>query len=291
MYKVITRFFFISSILLLSSMVYYKFYYEKPKGELNNGILFLIGFMVLLIIAEYLNHYSVGALVHQQIRIEDKKKIIRQQAKENKRLIKKLLVSYKSNIEIPRAIRPIAELNLATVVKSNKLYKDDLMMIHPKIQNEVDLEALKSYIISKYFEPQSKSKINLIEKVEIDLPDNTIDPIGNFNPIFDGYYENDTEEFFFTIAFSHITDAYFNNRLYVAISRLYWYQLCTNKRIILKVIFVDFANNDEDKKDMNIDAKIFSSFLPAIKSGLLHFEYLSVLDKEVYMAVNPIFKT
>lgn len=273
-------------------MVYYKFYIEEPVGELNNGVLFLIGFMILLVIAEYLNHYSVGALVHQQIRIDDKNKLIKQHVNENKRLLKKLLENYPSNTEKPKSIRPLAELQLATVIKSNQTnHLDDFFMIHPKIQNDVELAALKSYILSKYFESISKPNITLVENVEIELPDNTIDPIGNLNPIFDGYYENDTEAYFISIAFSNATNDCFYNRFYVALSRLYWYQQCTEKRVLLKTIFIDYINNDEDKKDIHIEANTFSLFLPSIKSGLLHFEYLTLTEKEVYLAVNPIFKT
>lgn len=292
MSKTITRFFFISSILLLFSMVYYKFYIEEPVGKLNNGVLFLIGFMITLVIAECLNHYYEGAIVHQQIRLNDKNKVIKQYAIENKRLFKKLLESYPSNVEFKKTIRPLAELKLANVIKSNQTnHLDDFFIIHPKIQNDVELAALKSCILFKYFESIFKSNITLVENVEIDLPDNTIDPIGNLNPIFDGYYENDTEAFFISIAFSNATNECFYNRFYVALSRLYWYQQCTEKRVILKVIFIDFTNNDEDKKDIHFDTSTFSSFLPTIKSGLLHFEYLTLTEKEVYLAVNPIVTT
>jgi hypothetical protein len=227
----------------------------------------------------------------QNSKIDKKNKMIEHQF-ENNKLLTKLIESYKSKIELAQTYRPIAELNLATVILSNPSnIKEDYFLIHPKLKNEVQFKSLKSFILSKFVLGNNYSDKHLIEYVEIDIPNNTIDPIGNMNPVFDGYIESETEELFISIGFLRSMSSCFYERLYVQLARLHWYQQCKQKQIIYKVIFVDFSINHEVQTDTIIDAKYYASFLPSIKSGLLYFEYTSVLEQEVLQVVNPIFNS
>jgi hypothetical protein len=292
MQKILTRFFLISSILLLFSMVYYKFYFDEPKGELTDGVLILVGLLVFLVVAEYFDHFTLEIMRHQKIHFKEKNKMILENQFETNQLLKKLLESYKSSLDMTQRIRPIAKLNMAKVIKSSLTnIEEDYYLIHPKLQNEAQLKSLKSFILSKYLLGNQFSDKNLIKNVEIDIPNNTIDPIGNMNPVFDGYIETETEALFISLGFLDSITTCFYERLYVQLARLHWYQKCKPKRILYKVIFVDFSMNDATQKDTIIDANYYASFLPSIKSGLLTFEYTSVLDQEVLQVIKPIFNT
>ena len=291
MQKTLIHFLFISIILLIFSMVFYLFYIEEPSDVYSYRAMTLIGLLVLVIVFEYLDQLSIKSIKYNNSKIDEKNKIIEHQF-ENNKLLTKLLESYKSKIELAKTIRPIAELNLATVILSEPIkIEEDNFLIHPKLKNEEQFKSLKSYILSKFVLENNYSDKHLVENVEIDIPNNTIDPIGNMNPVFDGYIESETEELFISIGFLGFISSCFYERLYVQLARLHWYQQCKQKQIMYKVIFVSFSNNQNVQKEAVIDTKYYSSFLPSIKSGLLYFEYTTVLDQEVCHVINPIFNT
>jgi hypothetical protein len=291
MQKTLIHFLFISIILLIFSMVFYLFYIEEPSDVYSYRAMTLIGLLVLVIVFEYLDQLSIKSIKYNNSKIDEKNKIIEHQF-ENNKLLTKLLESYKSKIELAKTIRPIAELNLATVILSEPIkIEEDNFLIHPKLKNEEQFKSLKSYILSKFVLENNYSDKHLVENVEIDIPNNTIDPIGNMNPVFDGYIESETEELFISIGFLGFISSCFYERLYVQLARLHWYQQCKQKQIMYKVIFVSFSNNQNVQKEAVIDTKYYSSFLPSIKSGLLYFEHTSVLEQEILQVISPIFNT
>jgi hypothetical protein len=220
MQKILIRFLFKSIILLIFSMIFYLFYIEEPSGVYTYRAITLIIMLVLFIVFEYLEHLSFKSIKHQNSKIDKKNKMIEHQF-ENNKLLTKLLESYKSKIGLAQKNRPIAELNLPTVVLSDPSdIKEDYFLIHPRLKNEEQFKTLKSFILSKFVLGNNYSDKHLIEYVEIDIPNNTIDPIGNMNPIFDGYIESEAEELFISIGFLRSMSSCFYERLYVQLARL-----------------------------------------------------------------------
>ena len=49
--------------VLLTSMILYNYILVDPKGEINNGILTLLSLLLILVLAESFDNFSLGKLI------------------------------------------------------------------------------------------------------------------------------------------------------------------------------------------------------------------------------------
>jgi hypothetical protein len=139
---------------------------------------------------------------------------------------------------------------------------------------------LEEYVLSKFIENKDLRKHTFIEDAQILMPQKEIDPISDFNPVFDGYVETENYEMFIEIKLRNSPLIMFRERLYVMLSKLYYYRQAKKTNAYLNLILVDRPIENE-RVYGNYETKMIDEFEPAIRLGLLKIEYIQLSEDEM----------
>ncbi len=76
---------------VLVCMVAYNFFSVEPKGELNNGILVLLSMVLILVLAESFDNFSIGKLISISREAKKKEEKVKELEHKNSELIKQVI--------------------------------------------------------------------------------------------------------------------------------------------------------------------------------------------------------
>ena len=82
--------------ILLTFMVVNKFFFVEPKGEISGGLITLILILLVLVLSEAFDQFSIGQLISISKTVKEKQKEVEKHEKEKAQLLSQL-VSLTSN--------------------------------------------------------------------------------------------------------------------------------------------------------------------------------------------------
>lgn len=288
--------------LLITSIILTKFYYFEPKGEISNGIIILISLLIILFLSEIFDSFSLGQFLTLKRTITEKNEKISDLKESNDKLLNIVIannnLSQKSTMTNVSGISPEEfAKTIISVIKADKETTDKEETRKEKIaeivvdeeeKNEllqtprkrINLPKLEEYVLSKFIDNKDLRRYSFIEDAQILLPQKEIDPISDFNPIFDGYVETENYEMFIEIKLRNSPLIMFRERLYVMLSKLYYYRQAKKTNAYLNLILVERPIENE-RLYSNYEAKLIAEFDPAIRMGLLRIEYIQLSEEEM----------
>ncbi len=288
--------------LLIASIIITKFYIIEPKGEISNGIIILIGLLIILFLSEIFDSFSLGQFLTLKRTISEKNEKISDLKESNDKLLNIVIannnLSQKSTMTNVTGISPEEfAKTIISVIKADKETTDKEETRKEKIseivvdedeKNEllqtprkrINLPKLEEYVLSKFIDNKDLRRYSFIEDAQILLPQKEIDPISDFNPIFDGYVETENYEMFIEIKLRNSPLIMFRERLYVMLSKLYYYRQAKKTNAYLNLILVERPIENE-RLYSNYEAKLIAEFDPAIRMGLLRIEYIQLSEEEM----------
>lgn len=265
------------TILLYISIyiaIAYKLIFIEPKGEITSEILYALGLLVILVLNESFESFSIGSIISLKRKVKEKTEKITQITYENVQLRNQLISMMKissynknqSSLIVHNNMHPIS----ATTDEINKSQQVD----EPKNQRErIDQDKIKKKIISDYLKTEDyQQNIKLVDRNVITHSE--FDPISLSSPIYDAYFNKYNQELFFYII--HIRMIQLNrDKLYSMLTKLYHYRENNRNQNIKMVVFLVKSQNNNDIYEKN---KIFleQEFRPAILNGLLE-----IIEKEI----------
>lgn len=84
--------------LLLAAMVLFRYITVQPQGEISPGLLTLVGLLVVLVLAESFDNFSVGKLVSVSRDVRKKEVEIDKLEKQNASLLSQLITVSKRSV-------------------------------------------------------------------------------------------------------------------------------------------------------------------------------------------------
>lgn len=75
----------------IGMLVGYKFFGTAPKGQISSGLIILITFLVVLVLAESFDNFSIGQLISLSRKINEKEKINNRLERKNSELINQIV--------------------------------------------------------------------------------------------------------------------------------------------------------------------------------------------------------
>ncbi|WP_396165951.1 hypothetical protein [Flavobacterium sp.] len=287
--------------VLIISLIISKFYIFEPKGEISNGIIILLGLLIILSLSEIFDSFSLGQFISLKKTVAEKNEKIVELKETNEKLFN-LIVS--NNISQGQSMtnnngisEELVKSILSSVIKADKettqneenqkeKISEILVEEEEKTTNlsaprkRLNLPKLEQYVLNKFIENKELKRYKFIENAQILVPQKDIDPISIHNPVFDGYVETENSEMFIEIKLRSAPLMLFRERLYVMLNKLYYYRISTKSNVYLNLILVE-RPTDESKQVSNSEERLINEFMPAMRLGLLKIDYIPLLEKEM----------
>lgn len=288
--------------ILISTLIIARFFFFEPKGEISHEIIILIGLIIILFLSEIFDNFSLGQFLTLKRSIVEKNEKITELKESNDKLLNIIVsnnnLSQKSMMTNVTGISPEEfTKTIISVIKADKETTEKEedrsekiadIVVQEEERNEqisiprkrINVAKLEEYVFTKFLSEKDLRKYNFIDKAQILMPQKELDPISDINPVFDGYIESENFEMFIEIKLRNSPLVIFRERLYLMLSKLYYYRQAKKTNTYLNLILVDVPNNGE-RNYTNFETRLLSEFEPAIRTGLLRIEYVKLSEEEM----------
>lgn len=277
----------------LGALVVYRFFFIEPKADISAGLLVVLAFILVLVLSELFDNFSIGQLVSISRDLKKKEAETSTLKQENSEL-RGHLIAISTNISQKQTSTNIVGLsaNLAehlTVRKAapeeieNKKVEDQpppALVAAQAPERVLDRGRAKQLAITKFVSSQSLQAFNLIEEAKLSTQFSGIDSITDVTPIFDGYINTTDSEVFIEARFTHYASMMFRDRLYVILAKLHHYKTLKKANVYLALLLINLPELSSRPSGAYLD-RLQRDFGPAIDSGLLRIHVIDPSSEEV----------
>lgn len=272
--------------LFIGSIIYYNFYI-KELGTISNGLIFLICLLIIIISCEIFDDLSFGMLLSLKKKIKDKKEHIVELKTEKQNLLNVILSNFNCQSQVQSTgISPSELTNIIRIVKAdpekikeeNKEKEEVLEKINKDepIRKRIDIRKIEDIGINRFINENSFDKMLLNKQIQVDSKD----PISAFNPVFDGYLNNENLDIFIEVKLQR-TSLFLRENIYQRLMNVYFYRKFKQSNAYLQLILIELPEDKENNRIKNTNDRIKKDFLPAIESGLLKISCYKLSENEV----------
>jgi hypothetical protein len=272
--------------IFLSTLVVYRFFYIDPKAEISSGLLVLLAFVLVLILSELFDNFSLGKLLTMSRTIKEKEKQTSELKKENTELRSQLITISTSVSQRQTSTNifgmPDGMVELLTVKKAQAdeiaAKQTDEASPPPVTQliseRQFDRAKAESFAVQKFVSTNNLQAFNLILDAKLSTQLSGIDPITDVTPIFDAYINANDAEVFVEARPAHFATLAFRDRLYVMLNKIHHYKMLKKANAYLALVLVHLPEPSMSRPiDYYLD-RLQREFEPAITSGLLRIQIL-----------------
>jgi len=273
-------------------MIVFSYFIVEPKGQINSGVVILLLLLLILVLSESFDNFSIGKLISITREAQKKEKEVQILEKEKKELLSQLInISYNQkqyqtqhytniygdyhegkNLSVERASEQEIQANV-----SNERSRVSEAPVEQRYR--IDWRKLEFIAMKKYMLQKGVHAENIISEAKLVTKFYGIDPISDFQPIFDGYYKDDDKEIFieFKSINRGISSFMFREKLYTMLSKLNYYKNAKGANVHLDLVFLNIEEDESNNRHSNI----LQNFDPAILSGLLKINEITISKKEM----------
>lgn len=276
--------------ILLAGMVLFRYFRVEPVGEITVGILLLVGILVILVLAESFDNFSVGKLIAISRDVRKKEAEIDKLEKQNASLLSQLITV--SNSQSQRqssttvqgdyyATAPVVQKATEAEVQEKQNSENRALAATaagaptPARMNWTRAESLA---LNKLLKLRKIHLSNVITEAKLSFLQG-IDPISNIQPIFDGYIKESDQETFIDIRPERLLSPMYRDRLYVMLSKIHHYRATKQINAHLDAVILKVPG-EEGRGIWGSPDRVFQYFEPAIASGLLKVYEIELTDAE-----------
>jgi hypothetical protein len=277
----------------LGALVVYRFFYIEPKAEISAGLLVILAFILVLVLSELFDNFSIGQLVSISRDLKKKEAEATTLKQENSEL-RGHLIAISTNISQKQSSTNIVGLptNLAELLTVRKAAPEEIenkkvedqapIPVAPTLVPErtLDRGRAEQFAISKFVSSQSLQAFNLIEEAKLSTQFSGIDPITDVTPIFDGYINTSDSEVFIEARFTAYATMMFRDRLYVMLAKLHHYKALKKANVYLALLLINIPETNSRPTGAYVD-RLQRDFGPAIASGLLRIHVIEPTPEEL----------
>lgn len=275
--------------ILLTSMLLFNYVWVEPKGEINNGIIILLFLLLILVLAESFDSFSLGKLISVSREAKKKEKEVQTLEKKNSDLLSQLISITSNNTQNQSHTNVYGDYHAPpTVTKASdeeveesKNSEQPTAITEPStpvriIYNWREAEKLS---LSKYLTTKKIHQSNVITEVKLTTQFHGVDPVSNIQPIYDAYYRHGEDEVFVEFKPNRGMHFMFSDRLYVMLSKISHYKATKNVDAYLELVLMNTPEEDTSRNGgFN---KMLEQFEPAIASGLLRVSEIDFNEQEL----------
>lgn len=276
---------------LIFTMVIFKFFYNEPISDISAGLIILIAFLLILVLSESFDNFSIGKIISLSREIKKKEEKITQVETEKKELLSQI-ISLTNNVNQRQSNTNIYGLppDFTKHFGIEKVSDDEKEEIEEEIEEirtsvsrrkRLDTQKIEEFVINKYVEENNVDVSQIYREIKLKAFDG-IDPISDSSPIYDGYVKESDRELFLEIRPTQFISPMFTDRLYKMLSKIHHYRQIRKTNAVLILVLVDIPQIDGNN---NIDRgrfanRIWDDFSPALNSGILKIRKIKIDEKD-----------
>lgn len=277
--------------VFLGTLVVYRYFYVDPKADISAGLLILLAFILVLILSELFDNFSVGKLVTMSRAMKEKEAQTSELKKENSEL-RSQLISITTTVSQRQTNifgLPESMVDLLTVKKApaeeiadKKTEEEAPPLSQPQliIERQFDRAKAEELAIKKFVLNQNLQAFNLIRDAKLSTQFSGIDPITDVTPIFDAYINATDAEIFVETRPTHAASLMFRDRLYVMLTKIHHYKTIKKANVYLALLLVTVPEFMTSRPASMYVDRILREFEPAITSGLLRIHTIEATPEE-----------
>lgn len=273
--------------LLLVAMIVYRFAWVDPKGEIGAGIISLLCLLLVLVLAESFDNFTVGQLFSVSREVKKKEKEVDKLEKQNAHLLSQLISVSNSQSQNQHHTNVYGDYHVAPSVRkaSEEEVRDKQINEAPATSPPVEpararmnWRKAEELGLKKYLALRSIHPSNLIEDAKLVNQFQGIDPISSYQFIFDGYLKEQEHETFVELRSNTFMSSVFRDRLYVMLSKINHYRTAKRVDAHLDLVLMRIPN-EESRTSLSVDS-FLGGFEPAIAGGLLKVISIDFTEEE-----------
>ncbi len=273
--------------LLLVGMVLYRYLCVEPRGDITAGVITLLCLLLVLVLSESFDSFSVGKLISVSREVKKKEKEVEKLEKQNAHLLTQLIsisntqsqTQSHTNVYGDYHATPTVQKASATDVQEKQ--SSDAVGAAPQTESPratTNWRKAEEIALAKYLQQRSLHPSNAIIEAKLVSQFQGIDPISSMQPVFDAYIKETDHETFVEMRPATFMPLMFRDRLYVMLSKINHYR--TAKRVEAHLDLVLMKLPGEEQRSSSSFSRLLESFEPAIASGLLKIQEIEFTAEE-----------
>lgn len=279
----------------LGTLVVYRFFYVDPKAEISAGLLVILAFILVLVLSELFDNFSIGELVTVSRELKRKEAEATSLKEENVEL-RGHIVAISTNISQKQSSTNIVGLptNLADMLTVRKAAPEEIETknieeqpaaptdaeVPARPERTFDRAKAEDLAINRFVTVNSLQAFNVIRDAKLSTQFSGIDPITDTTPIFDGYLNTSDSEVFVEVRPTSYASMMFRDRLYVMLTKLHHYKTIKKANVYLALLLMDLPEFASRPSSVYLD-RLQREFGPAIASGLLRIHQTEFTAEEL----------
>ncbi|MEH3128290.1 hypothetical protein [Agrobacterium cavarae] len=270
---------------MLGAMVLYKFFAISPKGQINTGVVSLICLILILVLSEAFDSFSIGKLVSISREVKKKEKEVSKLEHQNSQLVSQLITISNNQAQHQQHTNVYGDYHASSTVQkateqevADNQTAEASIASPPATENpgaavgaatgKIDWRRAEEIALNKYVAHKSIDPSKVISDAKLVNHFDGVDPISKMNYIYDAYVKDDNGETFVEFKNERVFGVMLRDRLYVLLSKINYYR--NSKRVDARLDLVIMKVPGEEPSRFYSDTRFFENFSPAIASGLLN---------------------
>jgi hypothetical protein len=274
--------------ILVVAMITFSYFWIEPKGEINSGIITLLVVLLVLVLSESFDNFSIGKLVSISREAKRRAKEVHKLEKDNSELLSQLISISSTQNQTQQHTNVYGDYHAAkgaTVAKASEQEVQDKESDERARNNtrqreyRLDWRKVESFAMEKYISQKGIHASNIILEAKLVTQFHNIDPVSNHQPIFDGYYKDNGKEIFVEFKLNRGTHIMVSReRIYVMLSKINRYLNVKGVDTHLDLVLLNMPKEDSRPRAKE---RFLHEFEPAIASGLLRISEIDIPEEFV----------
>lgn len=278
----------------LATLVGYRFFNSQPFGDLSVGVLVVLALIIVLVLSESFDNFSVGKLLSLTREVQKHQADVSDLKRENLDLrgqlvsvatsVATIVSQRQTSTNILGLPEPLARALGVTPAPEEEVREKQAEEQRRQIPAagpppaRPDQRKFEDKAIERFLQSNNLQQFPVVRDPKLMAQIQALDPISTSSPIFDGYLNTlDAEVFIEVRPTGRLGLLMYRERLYLMLSKLYHYRTLKKVNVYLALLLVALPG-DEPKPDSV--SRVLSEFQPAISSGLLRVVEISLTEPE-----------
>lgn len=277
----------IAFCILIVAMVIFSYFFVEPKGNVSSEIITLLLVLLILILSESFDNFSMGKLISISREAKKKDTEVQKLQKEKSELLNQLITISNSQHQTQQHTNVYGDYHAskgATVERASKEEVQDKESDEQESNrntqksHRIDWRKVESFAMTQYVSQNGLHSANIITEAKLVTQFHGIDPVSNQQLIFDGYYKSDNKEVFVEFRPNRGMHMMLRERIYMMLSKINYYRNVKNVDAHLELVWLNIP--DEESRIGSIE-RFLHDFEPAIASGLLRISEINISEDEI----------
>lgn len=224
--------------LLLVMMAGYRFMFTASAGKLDGGLLLVILLVIVLMLSEAFDSFSVGKILSFSREIQKKEKEVAKLEDQNANLLAQLITistqqnqaQSNTNVYGDYHARPFVEKATPEEVEGRKeaeeatAVEETVDAPEPSARPPISIQKIERIGLEKYLQLKAFSLYEVVKEAKLVSDFRDLDSISNSSMYFDAYVRTPGNETFVEVRLSSLGGAFLRDRVYVMLSKIDHYR-------------------------------------------------------------------